>query len=285
MNHYGLSVSPGSSFIQYNPKLDFATTSEFTATDMRSIGYSIINGNTSLVFFNGKQESYRLRDNYFSDKAVADGRLDALNKGSVTQPMSMPDIYDMDDAIRNYLIKVHPPFGPPYGLDMTSIDIMRGRDHGVASYVSFRKFCDSTFSIDERNSFNSLSTGGTMSDTNAQKLSEVNATPQDVDLYVGMLMETPISGSMIGSTGNCIWGREFHNKKFGDRHYFEHEGQPGSFSPKELSSLKQVALAKILCQNGEEYSSQMIQGRVMLLTSRCNPEVEYSSLPDLNLSL
>jgi peroxidase len=282
MNHFGLSVLPPSEFTEYNPDLDFSTSAEFTTAAMRAVGHSLISDKTVLSYFNGTIEPYPLKDTYFWNQAVIDGRMDAIIRGTVTQPCSAPDIY-MDDVIRNYFGR----FTEPVGLDLPAVDIMRGRDHGVASYVSFRKWCGDSLGAEEQEgiSFDSLTSLGIMTAYNANKLSQVYSTPEDIDLYTGMLMETPLPGAMIGATGACIWGREFHRKKYGDRYYFEHEGQSGSFSSEQLSSLKQMTLARVLCVNGDEYPRQRIQKRVMLLPSESNPEVDCTSFPDLDLTL
>ena len=280
MKTYNLEVS-SDQFTEYKENLNPSTSAEFTAVGMRSIGHSMINGNTSMVFFDGRRLSYPLKDYFFYQKALHEGYFDALIKGSVVEPANMVDIY-MDDVARNLFQKVHPPYGPPYGNDISTIDIMRGRDFGVASYLTFRKFCDDSCKMTDIESFEALATDGVISYENAIKLSKAYQSPGDIDLYTGMLIETPLPGSLMGPTGNCIWGKEFHRKKFGDRYYFEHGNQAGSFTQSQLSSLKKVTLAKILCQNGDEYPNHKIQGKAMLLPSQDNPEVDCSSLPDLD---
>ena len=53
---------------------------------------------------------------------------------------------------------------------------------------------------------------------------------RDVDLFVGGLAETHINGSLLGPTFGCLLGIQFYQWKFGDRFYFEHFGQSGSFT-------------------------------------------------------
>jgi peroxidase len=280
MKSYRLEVLPDDQFTEYDSNLNPSTSAEFTAVAMRSIGHSMINGDTSMVFFDGRKESYPLKDYFFYEQALHDGFYDALVKGSVIEPSNKPDIY-MDHVARNLFQKVHTPYGPPYGNDISTIDIMRGRDYGVASYLTFRKYCDDSFKMTD--SFESLISDGIITQENVVKLSKVYQTPRDIDLYTGMLIEEPVEGSMVGPTANCIWGREFYRKKFGDRYYFEHGSQAGSFTKRQLMTLKKVTLAKILCENGDGYRHEKIQRMAMLLPDKKgNPEVECSSLPDLD---
>lgn len=54
---------------------------------------------------------------------------------------------------------------------------------------------------------------------------------EDIDLFTGGLSERPNQGAVIGPTFTCIIGIQFYHLKYGDRFYFEHGGQTGSFTP------------------------------------------------------
>ena len=53
------------------------------------------------------------------------------------------------------------------------------------------------------------------------KLKRLYSSINDVDLYVGGLLETPIKGSMLGPTFTCIIGENFYRWKFSDRFFYE----------------------------------------------------------------
>jgi hypothetical protein len=40
----------------------------------------------------------------------------------------------------------------------------------------------------------------------------VYAKPQDIDIYVGGLSETPVAGGVIGDTFSCFLGKHFRNR-------------------------------------------------------------------------
>lgn len=55
----------------------------------------------------------------------------------------------------------------------------------------------------------------------------------DVDLFSAGLAEYPLPGAAVGPTFTCIIGIQMYNLKYGDRFWFEHKDQVGSFTPGE----------------------------------------------------
>ncbi|UYV64040.1 hypothetical protein LAZ67_2006377 [Cordylochernes scorpioides] len=64
---------------------------------------------------------------------------------------------------------------------------------------------------------------------------------RDIDLFTGGTSELPVRGGAVGPTFACIIASQFWTLKFGDRFFYEHTGQAGSFTnstvPPVLSSL------------------------------------------------
>lgn len=58
-------------------------------------------------------------------------------------------------------------------------------------------------------------------------------TVEDIDLFSGGISELPLIDGIVGPTFACIMGVQFNHLKFGDRFYFEHGNQDGSFTPGE----------------------------------------------------
>ena len=56
----------------------------------------------------------------------------------------------------------------------------------------------------------------------------------DIDLFSAGLAEYPLPGAAVGPTFTCIIGIQFYNLKYGDRFWFEHGYQSGSFTPGKL---------------------------------------------------
>lgn len=106
----------------------------------------------------------------------------------------------------------------------------------------------------------------------------------DIDLFTGGITETSVQGGLVGPTFACILGNTFRNLKFGDRFYYEHEGQAGSFAPEQVQEIRKATLAQILCENC--YSLSTVQAKTMFRPDLAdNPEVACGTLPRPDLSV
>lgn len=56
----------------------------------------------------------------------------------------------------------------------------------------------------------------------------------DIDLYIGGVSEKHFTDAAIGPTFSCLVGIQYYHAKFGDRYWYEHGGQSGSFTPGKL---------------------------------------------------
>ncbi len=74
-------------------------------------------------------------------------------------------------------------------------------------------------------------------------------TPIDIDLFTGGLAEVPVTDGVTGSTFNCLKALQFARTKFGDRFFFTHSNQPGSFTPEQLREIRKRTFGDIICQN------------------------------------
>ena len=52
----------------------------------------------------------------------------------------------------------------------------------------------------------------------------------DVDVYVGLMVETHASDSLVGPTLANLLGSQFRDIKFGDRFFYETRGQEEGFT-------------------------------------------------------
>ena len=173
------------------------------------------------------------------DRVVNQGGIEPLLRGLAAQACSTIDTELVDD-VRNFL------FGPPGagGFDLASLNIQRGRDHGLPSYNDARRL----LGIAPRASFAEVS-----SDPNTQaRLASVYANVEDIDLWVGALAEDPFNGGHVGEVAYYVIVRQFAALRDGDRYWYQmgiFSSDPDYFSPQEIADLESTTLADVIRRN------------------------------------
>ena len=125
-----------------------------------------------------------------------------------------------------------------YGFDLVALNIQRGRDHGLPSYNTYRQLCR----LPKLNKFTDIllpspppnMTG--LPSNLPNQLALAYKSVDDIDLYVGGLLESPIPGGNLGPTFSCLIAENFATVKQNDRFFYELGGQPHSFNPGEMNS-------------------------------------------------
>ncbi|KAE9548412.1 hypothetical protein FO519_008379 [Halicephalobus sp. NKZ332] len=130
--------------------------------------------------------------------------------------------------------------------DLSSINIQRGRDHGLRTYNDYRDLCK----LPRLTSFENWQE---VTDPAVRKrVAELYESPDDIDFYVGGLIEEPANGSLVGPTFSCIIAEQFTRLRDGDRFYFQNSE---IFTPAQIASLKRVSLSSVICQTGDNFPS------------------------------
>ncbi len=131
-------------------------------------------------------------------------------------------------------------------LDLAALNIQRGRDHGLPSYVQWRKFCK----LDPEAIADWPHLGQVINDrVILEQLRRLYGHPSNIDLWVGGLLERPEGDARVGPTVKCLIGDQFERLRDGDRFWYEN---PSTFSPAQLAQIKQTSLARIICDNADD---------------------------------
>ncbi len=87
-------------------------------------------------------------------------------------------------------------YGSAKQFSLGALNIQRGRDHGLQPYNKYRKLCGlrQAYSFDEFDN---------MPEYTVNQLRELYASPDDVDLFVGLFSEYPVPGGILGATASC----------------------------------------------------------------------------------
>jgi len=169
------------------------------------------------------------------------GGLEKIFMGLLEQPTSKFDS-SVVDTLQNHLFEFNDGNGGIIALDLAATNINRGRDHGVPAYHRYRQMCGSPIIN------NWADYADVMTAENIARLTAVYASPRDVDLFVGGLHETPVSGNVVGPTFACIIKKQFEDLKKGDRFYYENGPSNTAFSQQQLDEIRKVTMSGLICE-------------------------------------
>ena len=127
------------------------------------------------------------------------------------------------------------------GLNLASLNIQRGRDHGLSGYNTYRKLCG----MKSAETFEDVALE-IKNKKYRERLKELYKTPDKVDLWVAGLAEDPLPDAAVGPTFHCIMSKQFRNLRNGDRFYYE---EKDVFTTEQLREIKKVTLSQIMCHN------------------------------------
>ncbi len=156
---------------------------------------------------------FELVDTFFNPTLFAEYGVDAWLKGATVHELYETNLL-IDDALRNFL------FGNlnddvRFGLDLASINIQRGRDHGLPDYNTIRK----RFTGRKAEQFSDISSV----DSVATGLESLYDDIEKVDAWVGLLAEDLLPNSSLGRTVSAIWRTQFENLRDGDFYYYQND--------------------------------------------------------------
>ena len=137
--------------------------------------------------------------------------------------------------------------------DLVSLNIQRGRDHGLPSYNAFRKIAG----LSKATNFDGFS--GEIPLERRKILAKIYAKADDVDLFVGGLSENPLPGGQLGPTFSAILGASFNRLRFSDRYWYETRYPRAGFSPQQLRQLRKANIARLICDNSDGITQMQVR--------------------------
>ncbi|XP_031782036.1 uncharacterized protein LOC100119054 [Nasonia vitripennis] len=134
----------------------------------------------------------------------------------------------------------------PPGWEPSALLVQAAREHGMPGYVDYVHYC-SGGQLQLRN-FSSLSASRLMRPGAAQLLERSYAGRlEDVDLLLGGALEEPSEAAAVGPTFLCLLRQQLLKLRNSDRFWYENDIPPSSLRPEQISEIRKVSLAGVLC--------------------------------------
>ena len=246
---YNLAMARSGYFYGYDASVDASVTNEFTTAAFR-FGHSMINDQLSRPSpdWSVEDKPIQMKDAMFNPESFLNQTHSSVNPilRGLCADMSLKADTTFPESMKDFLFAKKDQFGK----DLFSINIQRGRDHGLSGYNDYREF----FGMQRARNFDELFE---VRPAMREHFKEIYDHVDDIDLYAGGLAETPVDGGAVGATFAHLMGAQFRDLKFGDRFYFENGGCETIFTPEQVSALRKVTLSSLICTCTDTDTVQM----------------------------
>ncbi|XP_065580760.1 uncharacterized protein LOC136040414 isoform X2 [Artemia franciscana] len=274
VNLYGLNLLTEGYFEGYDATCNAQMFNEFVSAAFRF--HSLVRPffpRVNAAF----QETARLplRAGFFNPESLMEpAALDELTRGMFVTPMESLDQFVTQEVTNHLFESKNFPFS---GLDLVSLNIQRGRDHGLRAYNEYRAACN----LKKAATFEDLSRE--IAPQIIQKLRQVYATVDDIDLFTGGLSETALQGGLVGPTFACIIGNQLRTSRRCDRFWYENGNTAGRFTEAQLAEIRKVNFARVICENSDTIS-EITRSPFDIPHNFLNPRVQCRTLPTMDFS-
>ena len=231
-----LLLGPGAipPYAGYDPTVDGSIRNLFSTACYR-VGHTMLSP-TLLRLGPGGQEipegNLPLAAAFFAPNLVVDdGGIEPILRGLALQRAQSIDT-KIIGSVRNFL------FGPPGagGFDLASLNIQRGRDHGLPSYADARV----QLGLAPVTTWSDIT-----SDPEVQTaLAAAYPTVGEVDLWIGGLAEDHVAGALVGELFHSVLSMQFRALRDGDRFWYEND-----LEPEELALVNDSTLSRVILRN------------------------------------
>lgn len=133
---------------------------------------------------------------------------------------------------------------PSKDWDVSERVIHTARDHGVASYPHFVSYCSGNAKMVDFSDLKQM-----MDEREVEALQALYSNAEDIDLLVGGALERPTEAAAVGPTFGCLLREQFIKLRNSDRFWYENDLPPSSLTPQQLTAIRKVSLAGVLCKN------------------------------------
>jgi len=216
----------------YRPDVNAGIATEFSTAAFR-LGHSLLGDDIRFLDDAGHpvRDDLALRDAFFNPTPVSEVGIDPLLKYLASDRAQEIDTKVVED-VRDFL------FGAPGqgGFDLASLNIERGRDHGLADYNTVRV----AYGLPRVTSFADITPDVALQ----EGLRKAYGSVDTIDLWVGGLAEKHLAGSSLGATFTRIIVDQFTRLRDGDRYWYQNV-----LPADRVTEIQRTTLADIIARN------------------------------------
>lgn len=216
----------------YQADVNPGIANEFSTAAFR-FGHSMLGADIEFLDNDGEEifDAMELRDSFFNPVVLNDTDIDPVLKYLASDNAQEIDPIVVDD-VRNFL------FGEPGqgGFDLASLNIQRGRDHGLADYNTVRE----AYGLERITSFDQITSDPVLQ----AKLASTYGSVDNIDLWIGGLAEDHLPNSSMGETFTTIIVDQFVRLRDGDRFWYQ-----SSLPNNLVDQIENTSLADIIRRN------------------------------------
>ncbi|TWT42548.1 peroxidase family protein [Botrimarina hoheduenensis] len=230
--------APTSGGYSYSAGVDASIATEFSAAFFR-LGHSMLNEQLLLVDTAGQQTgALTLVESFFNPQLVIDSPeiIDKTLMGLMAQQANELDT-QLIDGVRNFL------FAPSGGVgtDLASLNIQRGRDHGLPDYNTLRV----AYGLSPAATFADITSDAAVQASLALLYGDVD----NIDPWVGALAEEQLAGASVGELMGTALIDQFTRLRDGDRFFYRGDAELISLASTVGVDLATMTLTDVIVWN------------------------------------
>nr|XP_015205415.1 PREDICTED: thyroid peroxidase [Lepisosteus oculatus] len=183
--------------------------------------------------------SVSLHETFFSPwRLIKEGGLDPVIRGLMVNPAV---VVTPDHLMNEELTKKLFVLSSPGALDLASLNLQRGRDHGLPGYNAWRKFCGFP-TLESQADLHTVISNASI----VQRIMDVYGHPSNIDVWLGGLVEDILPGARTGPLFACLIGKQMKMLQEGDWFWWENSGV---FTQTQREEFEKHSLSRVICDN------------------------------------
>ncbi|KAH8236646.1 hypothetical protein KR026_007355 [Drosophila bipectinata] len=262
----------------YDPEVDPSIANCFAAAAFR-FAHTLLPGLFNVSRENSSPEAVELHKMLFNPFSLwAEHGIDHALMTAANTPVMRVDRFFSIEVTQKLFEGPAEDKVPLCGLDLVSLNIQRGRDHGIPSYPVFRRHCR----LPPVDTWEQMAQA--VDNATLVSIRQIYESPQDVDVYTGALSEPPMEGAIFGPLLSCMVSDQFLRIKLGDSHWYERKVGPQRFTKAQLAEIYNTSLAAIICRNSDGIT-RVRQHVMQRLREEGNPQIGCQDIQGFHFDL